>query len=62
MKISNIELGFKKMASGDAAAYKAYFNKKLKQHGVSNPAQLGSKPAKKKFFKEVDKGYQAKSE
>ncbi len=60
--INGLILGFKKTASGDAIAYKAYFNKKMKEKGIKNPSELGSDEAKKKFFKEVDAGYQGKSE
>lgn len=62
MKLANIELGFRKMASGDAVAYKAYFNKKMKEKGIKDPSELGSEEEKKKFFEEVDRGYQADNE
>lgn len=60
--LSAIQLGFKKEASGDAIAYKAYFNKKMKERGISSPSELKSDEEKKKFFDEVDKGYQSDSE
>ena len=62
MDIDSIMLGFKKTASGDAIAYKKYFNKKMQEKGISSPAELGSDKEKKKFFNNVDKGYHAKSE
>jgi len=41
--------------------YQKYFQKKLKEHGVSSPAEL-SGDAKKKFFDEVDAGWKGEKE
>jgi len=57
-----IALGFCKQASGDAMAYKAYFNKKMKEWNINSPSDIKSKSDKKKFYDEVDKGYQTDSE
>ena len=43
------------------AAYKAFFDKKLKKFGVSSPAELKG-DQKKKFFDEVDKEWKGKKE
>lgn len=41
--------------------YQEFFKKKLKEHGVSNPSELKG-DAKKKFFDDVDKNWDAKEE
>ena len=48
-----------KRASGDMVAYKSYFQKKLRERGASSPKDVKNK---KKFFNEVDKGYEANKE
>ena len=48
-------------AEGDKAAYKAYFDKKMKEWGIKSPEDLDD-AKKKKFFEEVDKGWKADSE
>ncbi len=52
---------FKKAESGDAAAYKAYFQKKLKDWGIKSPADL-DEAKKKKFFDEVNDGWTSDDE
>ena len=47
--------------SGDADAYQAYFQKKLKEWGVKSPAELDD-AKKKKFFSEVDEGWTSTEE
>jgi 5-methylcytosine-specific restriction endonuclease McrA len=58
---TNREKGAKEGASGDKAAYKAYFEKKLKAWGIKSPKELDD-AKKRKFFEEVDKGWKADSE
>ncbi len=41
--------------------YQEFFKKKLKEHGVNSPSELKG-DAKKKFFDEIDKGWDAKNE
>jgi len=41
--------------------YQEFFQKKLKEHGVSSPSELEGEK-KKKFFDEVDKGWKGKNE
>ena len=41
--------------------YQEFFQKKLKEHGVSSPSELKG-DAKKKFFDEVDKEWKADNE
>ena len=41
--------------------YQEFFEKKLKEHGVSSPAELKG-DAKKKFFDDVDKEWKGKEE
>lgn len=45
----------------DKAAYKAFFNKTLKQYGATSPSQLDDEK-KKEFFDKIDKGWKAKKE
>ena len=40
--------------SGGKEEYQKFFKKKLKEHGVSSPAELKG-DAKKKFFNEIEK-------
>lgn len=47
--------------SGDKDAYRAYFEKKMKQWGISDPSEL-SDDKKKDFFNEVDRGWKGESE
>jgi hypothetical protein len=47
--------------SGDKEEYRKFFEKKLKEYGVSSPAELDA-DKKKKFFEDVDKGWQSESE
>jgi hypothetical protein len=47
--------------SGDQAAYKAYFEKKLKEWGIKSPTELDD-AKKKKFFNEVDDGWTSDDE
>ena len=47
--------------SGDQDAYRAYFEKKLKEWGIESPADLDD-AKKKKFFQEVDEGWTSKEE
>ena len=46
---------------GDGAEYKAFFNKTLKKYGVNEPDKL-SADDKKKFFDEIDAGWEGDSE
>lgn len=44
-----------------SAEYKAFFEKKLKEYGVSSPAELSDED-KKKFFNEIDKEWKGEKE
>lgn len=46
---------------GDKKEYTAYFNKILKKYGVKSPDELDD-ATKKKFFDEVDAGWEADKE
>jgi hypothetical protein len=59
--IYEITASARKAESGDAAAYKAYFEKKLKEWGIKSPADLDD-AKKKKFFNEVDDGWTSDDE
>ena len=48
--------------SGDKEEYQKFFEKKLKEHGVSSPAELKTDEEKKKFFDEIDKEWDADKE
>ncbi len=45
----------------EESEYQKFFNKKLKEFGVSSPAEL-SDADKKKFFDAVDKGWRGEKE
>ena len=45
----------------ESTEYQEFFQKKLKEHGVSSPSELKG-DAKKKFFDEVDKEWKADKE
>jgi hypothetical protein len=45
----------------DKVAYKKYFEKMLKKYGVSSPEELSDED-KKKFFEEVDAGWESDKE
>lgn len=47
--------------TGDKAAYKKFFDGKLKKYGVSSPAEL-SGADKKKFYDEIDKEWKGDNE
>ncbi len=47
--------------SGDKEEYMRYFKKKLKKFNVGSPAEL-DKSKRKKFFEEVDDGWEADHE
>lgn len=47
--------------TGDKKEYQEYFNKLLKKYGVKSPEELDEKE-KKKFFDEVDKGWEGDNE
>jgi hypothetical protein len=49
------------MASGDKEAYNAYMNKMLQKYKVSSPDELDT-DEKKKFFNEVDDGWESDAE
>ena len=48
-------------ATGDKAAYKKFFDAKLKKYGVNSPAELEG-DAKKKFYDEIDKEWEGDNE
>jgi len=47
--------------AGDKEAYRAYFEKKLKEWGIKSPTELDD-AKKRKFFEEVDKGWKSDKE
>jgi len=47
--------------TGDKAAYKKFFDAKLKKYGVSSPAELEG-DAKKKFYDEIDAEWEGDNE
>ena len=47
--------------SGGKAEYKKFFDGKLKKYNVSSPSEL-SDDQKKKFYDEIDKGWEADNE
>lgn len=51
----------KYLKEDDKAAYKKFFEAKLKEFGVKSPDEL-SKEEKKKFFNQIDKEWKAKGE
>jgi len=65
MKIDVSFSEFMKMSLGvneaNKGEYDDYFKKKLKKYGVKSPASL-SKDDKKKFYDEVDAGWDAENE
>ena len=48
--------------SGDKEEYQKFFEKKLKEHGVSSPAELKTDKEKKDFFNSIDKEWDADKE
>lgn len=51
----------KEAKSGDKAAYKKYFSDMLDKYNISSPSEL-SDSDKKKFFNDVDAGWDAQDE
>ena len=47
--------------TAESTAYQKYFQKKLKETGKSSPSEM-SDAEKKKFFEDIDKGYESERE
>jgi len=48
--------------TGDKEEYQKFFEKKLKEHGVSSPNEFKTEKEKKDFFNEIDKEWDADQE